>query len=70
MGTGTLGGIYLFVIIVGVIIAILWILLPFAVFGLKDLMRKVLSEQRRTNELLERIAGHPRQDATRQDPTF
>jgi len=43
-------------IVLAIIVAILWILLPFAVFGLKDLMHKVISEQRRTNELLERIA--------------
>lgn len=66
----TAAGIYMVLIVLAIIVAILWILLPFAVFGLKDLMRKVLSEQRRTNELLERIAGQPRQAPARQDPTF
>lgn len=31
---------------------ILWILLPFAVFGTKDLLRELIKEQKRTNEIL------------------
>lgn len=64
MGTGAIGGIYLVLAIVGLFIAVLWILLPFAVFGLKDLVRETLHEQRRTNELLERLAGPPRKEPT------
>lgn len=34
------------------VLAILWILIPFAVFGIKGLLRDILAEQRRTNALL------------------
>ncbi len=44
-------------IILVVIIAILWILLPFAVFGIKDLARDMIAEQRRTNKMLELLAN-------------
>ncbi len=37
------------------VMGIVWILLPFAVFGIKDLLRQMLAEQRRTNELLARV---------------
>lgn len=46
---------YAILMIVGLVIAVLWIFLPFAVFGLKDLVREVLAETRRTNELLKQI---------------
>lgn len=35
-----------------VTVSILWILVPFAVFGIKPLLRELIAEQRRTNELL------------------
>jgi ABC-type bacteriocin/lantibiotic exporter with double-glycine peptidase domain len=31
---------------------LIWIVLPFAVFGIKDLLREIIAEQKRTNELL------------------
>ncbi|MDP3835043.1 MAG: hypothetical protein Q8Q82_13860 [Hydrogenophaga sp.] len=34
------------------LIAILWILMPFAIFGTKDLLRELLREQKKTNEIL------------------
>lgn len=44
--------------LIGVLIVlVLWILLPFAVFGMKPLLRQLLSEQRSTNELLRRAAA-------------
>jgi hypothetical protein len=50
---GTAG---LILVLIGVVIAILWVLLPFAVFGIKDMARTLIEEQRTTNKLLERIA--------------
>lgn len=38
--------------ILGIVLVVVWILLPFAVFGVKPLLRELLREQRRTNELL------------------
>lgn len=38
--------------IFALILTILWILVPFAVFGIKPLLRQLIAEQRRTNDLL------------------
>lgn len=43
-------------VIVAIFVAVLWVLLPFAVFGLKDLVREAVAQQRRTNELLEQLS--------------
>jgi hypothetical protein len=37
------------------VIAILWILLPFAVFGIKRLLTDILAEQKKLNAVFERI---------------
>ncbi|UXY46995.1 hypothetical protein [Stenotrophomonas maltophilia] len=34
------------------LLAILWVLVPFAVFGIKGLLKQLILEQRRTNALL------------------
>ena len=47
-------GFFLFAL--GLVLAILWILVPFAVFGIKGLLRRQIEEQRRTNELLATVA--------------
>jgi hypothetical protein len=49
------GAIYLALLLVATVIAILWVLLPFAVFGLKDLVRQAIREQRRAADLLHEI---------------
>ena len=38
------------------ILAILWILVPFAVFGIKPLLRTLIAEQRRTYESLAAVS--------------
>lgn len=40
----------------GVVLLIVWIILPFAVLGTKPLLRELVIAQRRTNELLEQAA--------------
>ncbi len=47
-----MGGLYLVALLFGVVIGILWIILPFAVFGTKPLLRELISEIRETNALL------------------
>jgi hypothetical protein len=42
--------------VLGFIIAVLWVLMPFAIFGTKPLVRELIAEQRRTNRLLEEAA--------------
>lgn len=34
------------------ILVLIWMVLPFAVFGIKDLLREIIEEQKKTNELL------------------
>ncbi len=38
-----MGGLYLVALLFGVVIGILWIILPFAVFGTKPLLRELIS---------------------------
>ena len=38
-----------------VILLILWVALPFSIFGIKDLIREAIEEQKKTNELLQRL---------------
>lgn len=46
-------------VLVLILIAILWILLPFAVFGVKDLAKALIEEQRKTNRILGGIDPTP-----------
>ncbi len=46
-----------------VLLLVLWILLPFAVFGVKPLIRQVMALQQRTNELLQRAEDDRRASA-------
>jgi hypothetical protein len=52
MSTEAMGMIYLAVGIFGLVLAVCWIVLPFALIGLKPLLRELIREQKRTNELL------------------
>lgn len=57
-----LGGIFgLLVILFLLVLGILWFIFPFAVFGVKPLLRQLIAEQKRTNETLARISQqiHP-----------
>lgn len=48
--TGMMGGFAVIWMIVGLAIAILWIALPFAVFGIKRRLDAILVELRRLND--------------------
>lgn len=54
---------YVGLILIGLVISILWICMPFAIFGTKPILRELLAEQRKTNRLLaeaaERARGKP-----------
>jgi len=45
--------VWLGIVAFGIILAIAWIILPFALFGTKPLLRELIVEVRRTNALLE-----------------
>lgn len=56
MGSASLGFTLLISIFWG-LLGLLWIFVPFAIFGIKDLLRQLVAEQRRTNEILSRVHG-------------
>ncbi len=39
-------------IVLGIVLTIAWIILPFALIGTKPLLRQLIAETQRTNELL------------------
>ncbi|MFQ5465003.1 MAG: hypothetical protein ACE5EI_03655 [Thermodesulfobacteriota bacterium] len=45
----------IFFFFAGAVVLVLWIMLPFSVFGTKGLVREVRAEQRETNRLLRAI---------------
>lgn len=47
------GGIGLVVVLFLFVLALLWFLLPFAVFGIKDLLKELIRETRATREVLQ-----------------
>lgn len=52
-GMQAVGGVVMLLLgLLVLLIAILWILMPFAIFGTKDLLRELLREQKKTNEIL------------------
>ena len=44
-----------------ILLAILWTLLPFAMFGIKPLLRDLIAENRRTNALLQALMDDEKQ---------
>jgi hypothetical protein len=59
--TASMGIFMIAAAIFGLILTVLWILVPFALFGIKPLLRELIAEQRRANELAARIAATPTQ---------
>ena len=52
----SIAGVMVALWILAIIIAILWILMPFAIFGTKPLLKTLIAEQRKMNKLLEAAA--------------
>lgn len=57
MDPSTYGWLIVLATLLVTVIVVLWILLPFAIFGLKGLVRELLHEQRTTNDLLRRFGN-------------
>lgn len=57
-----MGGVSMIWLIFGVVLAILWVLVPFAIFGIKPLLQDILTELRRANAIAEArtppVPGH------------
>lgn len=51
------GGLSLFVALFLFVLAVLWFLLPFAIFGTKDKLAEIIAESKKTNAELARIAA-------------
>lgn len=68
-GLGTFAGVSMLALIFGVILAIAWIVLPFALIGTKPILRDLLAETRKTNALLETIRSERARVASTADAT-
>lgn len=42
-------------VVLGVALSVLWVVMPFVIFRMKDLLRDILRQQRITNEYLSQI---------------
>ncbi len=51
----TFGSLYVLVVIFSLIFAVLWLILPFAIFGIKPLLNKLLVELKETNQYLSEL---------------
>lgn len=50
-----LGAFAIFFTVSIAVLIVLWIALPFSIFGIKELVRKSIEEQEKTNKLLESV---------------
>jgi len=46
-------GVTLFLFVLGLVLAVLWILVPFAIFGIKPVLQDILRELRKANAIAE-----------------
>lgn len=53
---GPFGGAYILFVVFLVVLAIVWILLPFAIFGIKPKLDALVHQMRQSNERLNEIA--------------
>jgi hypothetical protein len=58
--TATYNTLYLIFGFFIILLSLLWVLIPFAVFGIKGLLRDLLREVRRNNELQDQIVSETR----------
>lgn len=46
---------YMLLFVFGLVLLVCWIVLPFAVLGVKPLLRELIAEQAKTNRLLDEL---------------
>jgi hypothetical protein len=63
-------GFSLLVALIGALLGLLWLFVPFAIFGIKGLLQQIVAEQRRTNEILSRVHGERLSPAAPEPPPF
>ena len=61
-------GVYLLLLLLGLFVLILWIFLPFAVFGVKDKLNQLIAQGKANNETLQELVQEFRAIRTRQRP--
>ena len=59
-GVQLLGSLTINSVILALVLVVCWIILPFAVIGTKPLLRDLLREQKRSNELLAQLLEQQR----------
>jgi hypothetical protein len=52
MGVAGGSSLVLILVLFGLLLAVVWIILPFAIFGTKPLLTELIRQQRMTNDLL------------------
>lgn len=52
-----LAGAWVVLVVLGIVLAVCWIILPFAIIGTKHRLNLIIEEQRRTNALLSALAA-------------
>lgn len=62
------GGFGLIIILFLFVLAILWFLLPFAIFGTKDKLSELIAESKRTNEQLSALRAEVADKKGNDDP--
>jgi biopolymer transport protein ExbB/TolQ len=62
------GAYALFLLLAVGVVLVLWIFMPFSVFGLKGQIRKLTEEQQRTNELLASLVRSSRERSAIPEP--
>lgn len=55
MDSQALAGLGGLLVIFLMVLAVLWFFLPFAVFGIKDLLQQLINETKKNNELLSKL---------------
>ncbi|HAG50898.1 MAG TPA: hypothetical protein DHU69_10015 [Deltaproteobacteria bacterium] len=68
MGTGSIfpammGAFGIVVILLAFVLIAIWMVVPFSVFGIKDLIREAIEEQKKTNELLKNLIKEKEEDS-------
>lgn len=60
-------GTYLIIAILALVLAVLWILLPFAVFGIKGRLDQMLVQSKKISHQLEQLTGKPAPEISDED---
>ncbi|HHL40690.1 MAG TPA: hypothetical protein ENJ37_09310 [Deltaproteobacteria bacterium] len=62
-----MGAFVIFLCVALAALFVLWLVLPFSVFGVKDLLRELIAEQKKTNELLKAVIEDSEKEQGRGD---